>query len=600
DHHTRHVQSSTPPRPILISNGTGGFYPNHTHHTTSSSISSLQSARGIPFVGSPGQASTRSGRSVGHLSQEFPLPSPPGTRVAGGGGGSSRRTSREDDSSANRNARAAADALPSYLKPDYGEGYVRLDSDGVVKSGTLEALVERLTVDPLRRSQETAYRTTFLMTYKTFTPGSDLFSLLVERYLMDPPPDLTDDHQRAEWKEKRLRPTQTRVLNVLREWVERYRFVKDESPLVDGLKDFLNRIDQPASNVLSAKQLLETIGKQEAAILAVQQQAAAASASGGGVSPPLAQPRRGFFGGRPQRNDLLRLDSAEVAQHLTLVEYRLYAKIRPAECMSWSKCQKGPEVENLARFVATADRLVAWVKYSVLKEDTLGKRADVIEFWIKVAEKCRQLNNMSSVIALVAGLASTVIVKLGLTWAHVSRKSHVEPLTRLADTSNNFATLRSFYSSVDTSCVPFVALYLTQLTHYADQYKPFVLVHKPVPGEPRPGSPNSMTSIPSLSSSPMTNTSGHRYRTVETIEHVNFTRLFKCAEVIHQMLRHQSKGYRQANPSASAPHPVSDPTQAGGINLGVENAAVLAYVENMLLTGGVGSNPPAGVQLLNG
>ena len=48
-----------------------------------------------------------------------------------------------------RNARTAA-ALPPYLQPDYGEGYLRLDSDGQVKSGTLEALVERLTVDPLR------------------------------------------------------------------------------------------------------------------------------------------------------------------------------------------------------------------------------------------------------------------------------------------------------------------------------------------------------------------------------------------------------------------------------------------------------------------
>lgn len=97
----------------------------------------------------------------------------------------------------------------------------------------------------------------------------------------------------------------------------------------------------------------------------------------------------------------------------------------------------------------------------------------------------------------------------------------------------------------------------------------------------------------------MTNASGHRYRNVETITHVNFTRLFKCADVIHQMLRHQSKGYRQANASASAPHPVLDPSQAPGINLGVENPAVLAYVETMIATGGVGTSPPPGLPLVN-
>lgn len=74
--------------------------------------------------------------------------------------------------------------------------------------------------------------------------------------------------------------------------------------------------------------------------------------------------------------------------------------------------------------------------------------------------------------------------------------------------------------------------------------------------------------------------------------HINFTRLFKCAEVIHQMLRHQVKGYRQTNPSASAPHPVPDPSQALGISLGAESAQVMTYVETMLSTGGVGANPP--------
>lgn len=240
------------------------------------------------------------------------------------------------------------------------------------------------------------------MTYKTFTDSTELFTLLVERYLMDPPSGLTDE-QRAEWKEKRLRPTQTRVLNTLREWVERYRLVKDEGHLVDKLKDFLGRIDQPASNVLSAKHLLETIAKQEASIQAaqLQQAAAMAASSSGGVSPPLATPKRGLrlpIGGpssrsRPHKNDLLKLDPSEVAQHLTLYEYRLYAKIRPSECMEWLKTQAGPKVDNLSRFIATNDRLVAWVKYSILKEDGLGRRADIIDFWIKVAEVCPDYRN---------------------------------------------------------------------------------------------------------------------------------------------------------------------------------------------------------------
>lgn len=63
------------------------------------------------------------------------------------------------------------------------------------------------------------------------------------------------------------------------------------------------------------------------------------------------------------------------------------------------------------------------------------------------------------------------------------------------------------------------------------------------------------------------------------------------------MLRHQTKGYRQANASASATHPVPDPHNAATISLGVENANIMAYVEGMLATGGVGQHPPASLPL---
>jgi len=162
---------------------------------------------------------------------------------------------------------------------------------------------------------------------------------------------------------------------------------------------------------------------------------------------------------------------------------------------------------------------------------------------------------------------------------------------------------RKFYSSVDTSCVPYIGIYLTQLHHYADQYKELVLVpipaSHPAVSSPQgvPSSPTSLSSAHSAGSSPLTHIS-HHHPGIQTITHINFTRLFKCAEVIHQMLRHQMKGYRQANPSAAATHAVPDPSQALGISLGVENAQVMSYVETMLTTGGVGTSPPPDLPLV--
>jgi len=91
---------------------------------------------------------------------------------------------------------------------------------------------------------------------------------------------------------------------------------------------------------------------------------------------------------RSHKNELLKLDPSDLARQLTLYEARLYVKIRPHECLTWATAPKGDGVKNLRAFVATSDRIAAWVKMSVLGNDALGRRADAIDLWIKVAEVC--------------------------------------------------------------------------------------------------------------------------------------------------------------------------------------------------------------------
>lgn len=58
-------------------------------------------------------------------------------------------------------------------------------------------------------TQENSYRHAFLATFSTFTTADQLFDLLVERYEMDHPSELSDT-EFQEWKEKKLRPVQKR------------------------------------------------------------------------------------------------------------------------------------------------------------------------------------------------------------------------------------------------------------------------------------------------------------------------------------------------------------------------------------------------------
>ncbi len=60
-----------------------------------------------------------------------------------------RQLTGDDDAQAFHNAKQAQANLPWYLQPSYTADEIKLEYDGSVRAGTLSALVERLTVDPL-------------------------------------------------------------------------------------------------------------------------------------------------------------------------------------------------------------------------------------------------------------------------------------------------------------------------------------------------------------------------------------------------------------------------------------------------------------------
>jgi son of sevenless-like protein len=99
----------------------------------------------------------------------------------------------------------------------------------------------------------------------------------------------------------------------------------------------------------------------------------------------------GSFPARKQRlfskdSNVLVRDPGNIAQHLTLLESKLYIQIKPQECLNWAKVQTGMTVTNILAFSSTRDKITKWVRSSVLKNDSLGKRADTVDFWVQVAE----------------------------------------------------------------------------------------------------------------------------------------------------------------------------------------------------------------------
>ena len=101
---------------------------------------------------------------------------------------------------------------------------------------------------------------------------------------------------------------------------------------------------------------------------------------------------------------LLDIDPLEIARQLTLMEAKLYKRIRPTECLQRSREQRvGKNNDNIAAIIQLSNRvcitfcgtdrvlihlrqIANWVAESVLSRDDSRKRAAIVKHFISVAD----------------------------------------------------------------------------------------------------------------------------------------------------------------------------------------------------------------------
>ncbi|KIY46326.1 ras GEF [Fistulina hepatica ATCC 64428] len=367
---------------------------------------------------------------------------------------------RAESSAAASLAAIEQSPLPDYALPLHSDE-IELDAEGQVRNATVRALVEKLTYDshtkdPISKSEierNEQFEKAFLITFRTFMTADELFDMLVDRYRFKP--EGLSEADRPNWKDKCMLPTQRLVLSVLLSWLEDYRLLEEEPHIAQRLTNFLTLIMQPALLAQKAKSVIRTIER-----LTFAQPNAS----------PLSPPRRKRKT-RVHKGDLLRVDAADIAEQLCLIEFKLYDKITPQECLSQAKYSSGAPVSNITNFCATHDQLASWVKMTILNSESVSRRADMVDYWIKVAEKCRNLNNFSSMSAIVNALQSTVISRLQVTWSHTSRRAALDALVKRNDPTGGFSAYRALLAAVDGPCVPFIGMYLTDIVHIKDKFE---------------------------------------------------------------------------------------------------------------------------------
>ncbi|KAL4893438.1 ras guanine nucleotide exchange factor domain-containing protein [Aspergillus ambiguus] len=389
---------------------------------------------------------------------------------------------------------------PWYLKIDH-EGEVFYDTKNDVptlKCGTLAGLVEHLT---RHDKLDASFNNTFLLTYRSFTSAEELFEMLTQRFNIQPPFGLNPDEMQM-WVDRKQKPIRFRVVNIFKSWFENFWMEPNDDAHIQLLervhaftKDSIATTKTPGSPQLLTVIEQRLRGQDTTVKRLVPTQATAA--------PTPIIPKN------MKKLKFLDIDPTEFARQLTIIESRLYSKIRPTECLNktWQK-KVGPDepepATNVKALILHSNQLTNWVAEMILNQSDVKKRVVVIKHFVNVADKCRALNNYSTLTSIISALGTAPIHRLGRTWGQVSGRTSaiLEQMRRLMASTKNFGEYRETLHLANPPCIPFFGVYLTDLTFIED-------------------------GIPSLTPS----------------ELINFNKRAKTAEVIRDIQQYQNVPY---------------------------------------------------------
>ncbi|KAH4107862.1 hypothetical protein HBI70_074650 [Parastagonospora nodorum] len=343
------------------------------------------------------------------------------------------------------------------------------NKEGQISGGSLPALVEQLTT--YETTPDAVFVTTFYLTFRLFTTPVELAQCLIDRF------DYIGDSQSIGV------PVRLRVYNVFKGWLESHWASDSDSAALElilsfatgklresmpaagrRLADLTSKVNEVRAGAPLVPRLVSSISKAGASYTSFTP--ADSNVPSSNVSKGQLNALRASKEGKAQCS-ILDFDPLELARQFTIIESRLFCSIQSEELLAleWTKKSDSKAVNVKAMSTLSTD-LANLVADTILHLEDAKKRAAIIKQWVKIAAKCLELNNYDSLMAIICSLNSSMVMRLKRTWELVSTKTktRLEELKAITDVGRNYAVLRQRLQNHVAPCIPFVGIYLTDLT----------------------------------------------------------------------------------------------------------------------------------------
>jgi hypothetical protein len=170
------------------------------------------------------------------------------------------------------------------------------------------------------------------------------------------------------------------------------------------------------------------------------------------------------------------ISAQEIAEQLTIMTFEQFQMLNSFEFLSQNRNNAKEKAKNLDSFIQFSNTISFWVTTMILSERNLDDRVEVISKFIHVANEAFKLQNFTLMMGILPGLNSNSIFRLKKTFSSVPKEDMeiYNNLKIICSSENGFKNLRTAISKCVPPCVPFIGIYLTDLTFIEDGNPNFI------------------------------------------------------------------------------------------------------------------------------